>query len=433
MSAQQCVPRPFSDRQCAGGGLRRRWWRRRRTRRCPLPLHRPHPPRASHLPMCRCTTRPSSRSAPSTTCSDRISAAARSTDLMNWTLVADGVTNANPLFTNVLTELQETFAWSQNNDLWAPDVVRLADGKFYFYYDSCRGDSPLSALGVAVADSVNGPYVDKQIILKSGMSGLSEDGVTNYDARVHPNVIDPHTFFDANGELWMIYGSYSGGIFILAIDETTGLPEPGQGYGTHLMGGNHARIEGAYVIYNPQTGVLLHVRVVRRAGREWRLQHSRGALAGARWPVLRWGRHRHVDRHRQSQCAVRRRAHRAAWHEAHGQFPVRQCHGRDWHADRLCLTGPQLGVLRRGARQVLHDLPHALPGAWRAARGARPRDVLQLRGLAGGGAVSLRAAEPRDAGAGRRGHEPRRRPGPTRWSITARTSPRPSRTRRTCG
>jgi arabinan endo-1,5-alpha-L-arabinosidase len=44
----------------------------------------------------------------------------------------------------MLTELQDTFAWSQSNDLWAPDVVRLGDGKFYFYYDSCRGDSPLS-------------------------------------------------------------------------------------------------------------------------------------------------------------------------------------------------------------------------------------------------------------------------------------------------
>jgi len=181
-------------------------------------------------------------------------AAAKTTDLMNWTLLADGVTNANPLFTNVLTELQDTFAWSQNNDLWAPDVVRLGDGKFYFYYDSCRGDAPLSALGVALADSVNGPYTDKQIFLKSGMTGLSEDGVSNYDARVHPNVVDPNTFFDASGNLWMIYGSYSGGIFILAMDETTGLPEPGQGYGKHLMGGNHARIEGAYVLHNAQSG-----------------------------------------------------------------------------------------------------------------------------------------------------------------------------------
>ena len=124
-------------------------------------------------------------------------AAAKSTDLMNWTLVADGVNNANPLFTNVLTALQQTFAWSTVNDLWAPDVAKLADNKFYFYYNSCRGDSPLSALGVAVADSINGPYVNKQIFLRSGMAGLSDDGVTNYDAQVHPNVVDPQTFFDA--------------------------------------------------------------------------------------------------------------------------------------------------------------------------------------------------------------------------------------------
>jgi arabinan endo-1,5-alpha-L-arabinosidase len=181
-------------------------------------------------------------------------AAARSTDLMNWTLVADGVTNANPLFTNVLTALQDTFTWSQVNDLWAPDVARLGDNKFYFYYNSCRGDSPLSAMGVAVADTVNGPYTNKQIFLRSGMNGLSEDGMTNYDAQVHPNVVDPQTFFDHNGNLWMIYGSYSGGIFIMSMDETTGLPDPGQGYGKHLLGGHHARIEGAYVIYNATTG-----------------------------------------------------------------------------------------------------------------------------------------------------------------------------------
>jgi len=180
-------------------------------------------------------------------------AAAKSTDLMNWTLVADGVTNANPLFTNVLTALQPAFAWSQVSDLWAPDVVKLADGKFYFYYDSCKGDLPLSALGVAVSTSINGPYVSKQLFLKSGMAGLSDDGVSNYDARVHPNVVDPNTFFDQAGQLWMIYGSYSGGIFILAMDETTGLPDPGQGYGKHLLGGNHAPIEGAYVLYNAQT------------------------------------------------------------------------------------------------------------------------------------------------------------------------------------
>jgi arabinan endo-1,5-alpha-L-arabinosidase len=52
----------------------------------------------------------------------------------------------------------------------------------------------------------------------------------------------------------MVYGSYSGGIFILAMDEETGLPFPGQGYGQHLMGGNHSRIEGGYVLYSPDSG-----------------------------------------------------------------------------------------------------------------------------------------------------------------------------------
>lgn len=180
--------------------------------------------------------------------------AARSTDLMNWTLVADGVNDANPLFTNVLTTLQATFAWSRNADLWAPDVARLADGQYYFYYDSCQGTSPLSELGVASAATVTGPFANPRRLLRSGMPGLSEDGATNYDPQVHPNVIDPQVFFDAGGSLWMVYGSYSGGIFILAMDENTGLPEPGQGYGTHLVGGNHARIEGAYILYNATTG-----------------------------------------------------------------------------------------------------------------------------------------------------------------------------------
>jgi arabinan endo-1,5-alpha-L-arabinosidase len=53
------------------------------------------------------------------------------------------------------------FAWAQVTDLWAPDVVKLADGKFYQYYCACKGDSPRSALGVAVADKVEGPYVNK--------------------------------------------------------------------------------------------------------------------------------------------------------------------------------------------------------------------------------------------------------------------------------
>jgi len=37
------------------------------------------------------------------------------------------------------------------------------------------------------------------------------------------------------------------------MNPATGMPLPGQGYGKRLMGGNHSRIEGAYVMYSPAT------------------------------------------------------------------------------------------------------------------------------------------------------------------------------------
>jgi arabinan endo-1,5-alpha-L-arabinosidase len=184
-------------------------------------------------------------------------ASAKSTDLMNWTQITDSVSATNKLFlngsSNVYTELAETFSWAQSNTLWAPDVIRLADGRYYMYYNACKGDSPRSALGVAVANNIEGPYVNKGIILKSGMWGQASYDGTIYDALKHPNTVDPNVFFDNGGRLWMIYGSYSGGIFIMQMNPVTGMPLPGQGYGKRLMGGNHSRIEGAYVMYSPVT------------------------------------------------------------------------------------------------------------------------------------------------------------------------------------
>ncbi|WP_218573431.1 glycoside hydrolase family 43 protein [Rheinheimera lutimaris] len=40
---------------------------------------------------------------------------------------------------------------------------------------------------------------------------------------------------------------------MLELDPASGLTLPGQGYGKHLMGGNHSRIEGAYVLYSPDS------------------------------------------------------------------------------------------------------------------------------------------------------------------------------------
>ncbi|AEG43903.1 LamG-like jellyroll fold domain-containing protein [Isoptericola variabilis] len=184
-------------------------------------------------------------------------AAAKTEDFVQWEQVANHVTPDNPLFDDVTVELAETFEWAETSTLWAPDVIQLeADGRYYMYYNACRGDSPRSAMGIAVADDVDGPYTDLGIILRSGHrpgEGPSEDGTT-YDARKHPNAVDPDVFYDAEGRLWMVYGSFSGGIFILELDPETGFPLPDQGYGTHLTGGNHSRIEGPTMMHHPETG-----------------------------------------------------------------------------------------------------------------------------------------------------------------------------------
>ena len=171
--------------------------------------------------------------------------AAKSTDLQDWKLFSklDKCT-LQPYYAK---EFKEALTFAQTGTFWAPDVIRLADGRYYMYYCCCEGSSPLSALGLAVSDSPEGPFENVQILLKSGYKG--------YDATKYPNAIDPCVFFDRTGErLWMVYGSYSGGIFLLELDPATGLVKEGQEeYGVRLLGGNHARIEAPYIIYNRDT------------------------------------------------------------------------------------------------------------------------------------------------------------------------------------
>ena len=172
-------------------------------------------------------------------------AAARSTDLMSWSVFSRNAGTGCKLVENVQEEMKEALAYAKTTTFWAPDVIQLADGRYYLYYCACEGSSPLSALGLAVADGPEGPFRDLGVFLKSGGPG--------YDATVLPNAVDPCVFFDREGKLWMVYGSYSGGIYILEMNEETGLPLEGQGYGKKLLGRNHARIEAPYILYSPDT------------------------------------------------------------------------------------------------------------------------------------------------------------------------------------
>jgi arabinan endo-1,5-alpha-L-arabinosidase len=189
---------------------------------------------------------------------------AKSTDLMKWTRVAEGVNDQNPLFNTFSAQIADGISWTGETGSWAPDVIKLKDGKYYFYYDHCGNfgagcNAPRSYIGVAVSSNIEGPYVDKGIFMRSGMNtaeianGKGPDGVTSYNGTLMPNAIDPHIFFDKGGKLWMVYGSYFGGIFIVELDATTGKAKAGQGYGKHLAGGGFAPIEGTWITYSPET------------------------------------------------------------------------------------------------------------------------------------------------------------------------------------
>lgn len=172
-------------------------------------------------------------------------AAARSADLIRWEMISRDAGSGCTLVENVQEQMKEALQYAKTGTFWAPDVVRLVNGKYAMYYCTCEGSSPLSMLGLATADRIEGPYRNEGILLKSGYPG--------YDATVYPNVVDPCAFYDKEDQLWMVYGSYSGGIYILKMDGETGRPLEGQGYGKKLLGKNHARIEGPYILYSPET------------------------------------------------------------------------------------------------------------------------------------------------------------------------------------
>ncbi|MDQ8201775.1 glycoside hydrolase family 43 protein [Pelagicoccus sp. SDUM812003] len=176
-------------------------------------------------------------------------ASAWSTDLMNWTQVASSVNQGNPRhFDTFQSELSELIQWTNATSLWAADVYQLEDGKYYYYYNVWTNHQGYrSYMGLAVSDEIEGPYEDLGEILRGGT------GVSGFDPSVDPNTIDPTLYRDTEDNLWMVYGSYSGGIFTMEMDDQTGFQKPNQGWGTYLLGGGHDQIEGPFIDYNAET------------------------------------------------------------------------------------------------------------------------------------------------------------------------------------
>lgn len=219
--------------------------------------------------------------------------AAKSTNLRSWDRMANGYSPDNPVWGNLFAEGSHVFDWTGNRDsviptddggvhVWAPDVIwNPVMGKYMMYY--CVSSTwNASALCFGLSDSVEGPYEWQATLICSGFDRnnigqsnayetVDEDWARShyftlaggYDYNRWPNAIDPSVFFDGEDRLWMVYGSWSGGIFLLELDPATGLvihPEADADagidpyFGRHLMGGNHQSMEGPYVLYDPEAG-----------------------------------------------------------------------------------------------------------------------------------------------------------------------------------
>ncbi len=212
--------------------------------------------------------------------------AASSQDLKEWKTIASGVDSNNPLFSNLFESDFEAFKYVGKNSedgysVWAPDIIYNEALQKYVMYFCTTSSAVKSNLCMAVSDTLEGPYTYQDTILYSGFTEetiketnfyefMPEDtdlsiylaSAKSYNNYSWPNCIDACLFTDADGHMWMAYGSWSGGIFILEIDKETGYPihpvadeENGVDtyFGKKLIGGLHNPIEGPYIMYDAES------------------------------------------------------------------------------------------------------------------------------------------------------------------------------------
>lgn len=201
---------------------------------------------------------------------------AKSYDLENWKTFTN---NINTNYSKIFAEPKKWSAhgsanYSVNGYMWAPDVIyNEAMGK-YCMYMSIDGDFWYSSIVLLTADELWGDWTYEGIVVYSGFRTdefydetdvAKVTGETEMAARYserkwgdnYPNNIDPCVFYDDDGNLWMSYGSWSGGIFMLEMDEETGFrdysvkyedtPHSDPYFGNKIAGGKYVSGEASYI------------------------------------------------------------------------------------------------------------------------------------------------------------------------------------------
>ncbi len=200
---------------------------------------------------------------------------AKSYDLENWESFT------NNLSTDYREILKEPAAWSAHGSanyqvdgyMWAPDVIYNEKLGKWCMYLSVDGDKWYSSIVLLTADNLEGDWEYQGIVVYSGFYNGEYYGETDV-AEVtgeteladrykrtwgdyYPNNIDACVFYDDDGNLWMSYGSWSGGIFMLKLDEATGFRDYSVTYddnihsdpyfGKKIAGGKYVSGEASYI------------------------------------------------------------------------------------------------------------------------------------------------------------------------------------------
>jgi arabinan endo-1,5-alpha-L-arabinosidase len=123
-----------------------------------------------------------------------------SSDLVNWTYEGDAF-SARPYWV------------ADDAGLWAPEI-QFRNGQYYLYYAASWTDLPGggSAIGVATSPSPTGPWTD------TGTPAVEPHGADCCGPDSRRWVFDPDVVND-NGQLYIFYGSYFGGISVRELSD----------------------------------------------------------------------------------------------------------------------------------------------------------------------------------------------------------------------
>lgn len=154
----------------------------------------------------------------------------KSDDLITWEYVGTALESVP----------EDAYEWTNANILWAPDLVKM-NGKYHLYYSASTFGSNQSMIGLLTSDSMEGPWKNQGAVIKSSAGGEN-------------NAIDPTIINDRDGNPWMVYGSFFGGIYIKQLDAATGMPLD-EGVGTLIARRSNDvanAVEGPYITYNEE-------------------------------------------------------------------------------------------------------------------------------------------------------------------------------------